>query len=370
MLIVLPPQKRAEADLAAAGRRGASVGEMRARFRGGRILRRTSPASHDSMSRASSHSAGNLTPVEEETDEEEGSGQVWMRGESRANPVATCRDHSRSAWLHFPHVELVFLFFAFEGAVASHAAVIRDGGCPEIFYTAVAALVSPALVVLTAELVLSCTHDSSWAPAFRYKTNATTIAFFMLSVLPLTCSSRPVVPSDRAMFSVSGVGLFKLLYPVLMFVTVWRTILVRVRPDVLLVFNVYADGDGSNGSRSFLSRFQTSWAEDYSLFSWADKGQWETAQTENRVVSREGDWFRIGFEPVFVDYTKSGTWFVLISLIEVSWQGPVGLHSPRACLYAVVVRDVLDLLPVFSLFVGTVSCTVHQCCYVYSLTVC
>ena len=38
---------------------------------------------------------------------------------------------------------------------------------------------------------------------------------------------------------------------------------------------------------------------------------------ENREASRQGDWFRIGFEPVFVDYTKHGTWFIVISLVEV-----------------------------------------------------
>lgn len=58
--------------------------------------------------------------------------------------------------------------------------------------------------------------------------------------------------------------------------------------------------------------------EDYSLFSWADKGQWETVQTPGRYVSRDGDWFRIGFEPIFVDFTKRGSWFIVISLLSVS----------------------------------------------------
>lgn len=34
-------------------------------------------------------------------------------------------------------------FFAFEGAVAAQAAAIRDSDCPEVFFAAVAALVSP-----------------------------------------------------------------------------------------------------------------------------------------------------------------------------------------------------------------------------------
>ena len=83
-------------------------------------------------------------------------------------------------------------------------------------------------------------------------------------------------------------------------------------------------------SGGFLSRFKTSWTKNYSLFSWADKGQWETVQMENREVSRQGDWFRIGFEPVFVDYTKRGTWFIMISLIEVGYV--VFVTAPRSAL--------------------------------------
>ena len=87
---------------------------------------------------------------------------------------------------------------------------------------------------------------------------------------------------------------------------------------------MYAEGSKTNSTvesilGGFLSRFKSSWTEDYSLFSWADKGKWETVQMADREVSREGDWFRIGFEPVFVDYTKRGTWFVVISLVEVSF---------------------------------------------------
>lgn len=58
------------------------------------------------------------------------------------NPVAECRGYSQSAWLHFPHIELMFLFFAFEGAVASELSVLREGGCPAVYFTAAAALVS------------------------------------------------------------------------------------------------------------------------------------------------------------------------------------------------------------------------------------
>lgn len=107
-----------------------------------------------------------------------------------------------------------------------------------------------------------------------------------------------------------------------MLVVVWRIIVVRVRPHVLLAFERYENDDASSptspdGRTSFVSKFQKGWKEDCSLFSWADKGQWEAIQGEHRPVSREDDWFRIGFEPVFVDYTKRGIWFIVISLVEV-----------------------------------------------------
>ncbi|CAM9192533.1 unnamed protein product, partial [Hapterophycus canaliculatus] len=252
-------KKRARDNLAAARRRAEPVGELQARFRGGNLIRRTTPevvtrspfASHSSHA---SQASGNLSPVGEEphtSDEEEGGGGLLtMRTDSQLDPVATCRQHSTSAWLHFPHVELVFLFFAFEGAVASFASVMRHSECPELFSTAAIAMV---------------------------------------------------------------------LYPLLMFVSVFRTLLVRVRPNTLLVFKPFDNDNGTvpNSRGGVLSRIKSSWVEDLSLFSWADKGQWETVQTPNRLVRRDGDWFRIGFEPVFVDFTKRGSWFIVISL--VSW---------------------------------------------------
>lgn len=76
-------------------------------------------------------------------DEERGnsSSLITMLGHRHQNPIEHCRENSRSAWLHFPHVELVFLFFAFEGAVASQVAVIQEAACLEIFIAALCTLV-------------------------------------------------------------------------------------------------------------------------------------------------------------------------------------------------------------------------------------
>lgn len=109
----------------------------------------------------------------------------------------------------------------------------------------------------------------------------------------------------------------KLLYPVLMFVMLWRTLQVRVRPNTLVIFRERPPGEAPAGGLGLLARFHTSLRDDSSLFSWADKGQWETVDTTDREVRREGNWFRIGFEPAFVDYTKRGVWFMIVNLVEV-----------------------------------------------------
>lgn len=74
-------------------------------------------------------------------DDEEG-GSLAASSKSRSDPIAECRDRSSSAWLHFPNIELLFLLFAFEGAVASTVGAIREGGCPLVSAVAVIVLVS------------------------------------------------------------------------------------------------------------------------------------------------------------------------------------------------------------------------------------
>lgn len=81
-------------------------------------------------------------------DQEKGAqegGQVITRSESHMNLVSDCRDRSQAAWLHFPHIELLFLVFAFEGAVASEVAALRDSRCPWVTIAAATTLVSPRL---------------------------------------------------------------------------------------------------------------------------------------------------------------------------------------------------------------------------------
>ena len=148
----MPQKKRAREKLEAARLSATPIGELQARFRGGRVLRRTTPELDGPSPFASqgSQTSPRLSPVEEvpeSSDEEEGRGRglVPMESERQLSPVATCREKSTSVWLHFPHVELVVLFFAFEGAVASFASAMRHSECPEIFYTALAAMVGATI---------------------------------------------------------------------------------------------------------------------------------------------------------------------------------------------------------------------------------
>lgn len=130
----------------------------------------------------------------------------------------------------------------------------------------------------------------------------------------------------------------QLLYPILMFVMVCRTIVLRVRPDALIAFEPTNDLDTPkdvllvDSKDSFFSRVKLSWKQSGSLIAWADAGQWVTVErsyTESRPeddwsqtsvdedARREGDRFRIGFEPLFVDFTKAGSWFMIYSLVQV-----------------------------------------------------
>lgn len=114
-----------------------------------------------------------------------------------------------------------------------------------------------------------------------------------------------------------------------MLVMVIRTFWVKIRPDTNLVFKTHPEDDENNGgnerskggllrsTRSFGANVHVSLKEKHSMFAWANKGQWESAKTPDGTSKRQRDWFRIGFEPIFVDFTKNGSWFVVYTLSEV-----------------------------------------------------
>eukprot|EP00752_Nemacystus_decipiens_P006426 g5789.t1 len=172
-------------------------------------------------------------------------------GKSDLEPVAKCRERSKSVWIHFPHVELVFLLYAVQGSLAAQLEVLRHGD-GVVFYVAAIALVA---------------------------------------------------------------------YPVFMVGMVCRVVISRVRPaGGGMTFAATKEDDyyATRGRRCrrFFSRVLKGLKEEQSMFAWANKGEWRTAPTDDMAELRLGDWFRIGFEPLFADFTQSGSWFAVYALLE------------------------------------------------------
>ncbi|CAB1104649.1 unnamed protein product [Ectocarpus sp. CCAP 1310/34] len=217
-------------------------------------LDRGSSAGRQSSDTVQSHSLrGPSTPFrgssdsgDLESNEGEG-GRTNARQRKSMGRVLECRQLSQSPWLHYPHLELIFLFFAFEGAVTSQVSALRSTSSSKLYYAALVTLV---------------------------------------------------------------------LYPVLMFAMVARTHRVRVRSDALIVFVSNENRVTWMGKKEFFSKLLAGSRKDFSLFAWADKGQWETVQTSDVNARRDADWFRIGFEPLFADFTQAGSWFILYTLME------------------------------------------------------
>ena len=115
---------------------------------------------------------------------------------------------------------------------------------------------------------------------------------------------------------------------------------VRVRSDALIVFNPKHDADdpAASSTRGIFSKVVSSLKKDHSLFTWADKGQWETVNATDEDIKREATWFQIGFEPLFADFTKAGSWFIVYTLVEASET------QARLLLYALVASIFLTTL--------------------------
>lgn len=152
-------QRQAKAEIAAAHRRDKPIRHISVRRWGGRQFLTDVDAKADG-STSTSHAliaprSGSLKialPQEgaencgaekdgDDGDDVEG-GKTMPRAGSRSRPIEEIRDSSSSIWLHFPHVELLFLLYAFEGAVGRQVSAIRDGDCPAVISLGLVYLVS------------------------------------------------------------------------------------------------------------------------------------------------------------------------------------------------------------------------------------
>ncbi|CAM9630710.1 unnamed protein product [Pylaiella littoralis] len=150
-----------------------------------------------------------------------------------------------SVWMYFPHVELLFLLLAYQGASAAEAQMISSGCFP--------------LVVM---------------------------------------------------------GLCALvLFPLLMLIYVNRIVWSRVRPSTSPL-RFEPDPDYNKGCFLFKACAGTckAWRTGTSMLAWADKGRWLSKNDEE--VDFDSRKFRIGFEPLFVDYTQKGTLYLTYLLFE------------------------------------------------------
>lgn len=109
---------------------------------------------------------------------------------------------------------------------------------------------------------------------------------------------------------------WQVLYPASIIIMVSRTIFLRIFSDSLVEFRYFPSG--YNHRNSWLSNIWKRFKEEGSLLSFANRGRWQTVETRNEARLREGNRFRLGIEPLFVDFTKWGTVFVVVSLLEVS----------------------------------------------------
>lgn len=133
------PKERAKMVLAEARRRGISVRSISCSFSTANQhrLHGAPPGPANSRGNIFDSSHGDLVSEEEGVPS---SPNVKTQQEMHAET----RGRSSSVWLYFPHIELIFLFFAFEGALAADLAALRENESSWVLFVASMALVSDA----------------------------------------------------------------------------------------------------------------------------------------------------------------------------------------------------------------------------------
>ena len=106
-----------------------------------------------------------------------------------------------------------------------------------------------------------------------------------------------------------------------MILFVSRSFMRKVHRNEDIVFKASSENDQNSdpSTRGFAAKVKIGLKKHHSMFFWANKGQWESVETSDTELKQERDWFRIGFEPIFVDFTKKGSWFIIYTLLEASY---------------------------------------------------
>ncbi|CAN0375480.1 unnamed protein product, partial [Hapterophycus canaliculatus] len=117
------------------------------------------------------------------------------------------------------------------------------------------------------------------------------------------------------------------VFPIIMIFYVGRIVWSRVKPtegpvtfEESLTARARRGGDVEGAPRkrcwciNLCQGFRDGWRNGESVFEWADKGAWRCREDEK--VDFEGRKFRIGFEPLFVDFTQTGAIYVTFLLFK------------------------------------------------------
>lgn len=101
-------------------------------------------AGHQKASTSGKSSVWHIKDTNEEHSSDQENGYVAMKRppQRRVDPITECRDMSGSVWLYFPHVELLFLLFAFKGVVAAQVVAVRNAQHSPLRIVATLVLVS------------------------------------------------------------------------------------------------------------------------------------------------------------------------------------------------------------------------------------
>ncbi|CAM9124958.1 unnamed protein product [Chrysoparadoxa australica] len=174
------------------------------------------------------------------------------------------RKRSSSIWTHYPHIELLFLLFAFEGATTSQA-----------------------------------------------------------SALGSSCGTLRVIGF-----------ILLLVFPVLMIVCTAKTLYTWIHGTKDLVYTPYPPRQGSCWRR-LCDALKGGWGSGNSMLSWFDKGHWEARPREGKLGVNVAS-FRVGFEPLFKDFTQGGAFYMVLLLMRFLALGLVAALVKNGQLASVI----------------------------------
>eukprot|EP00611_Tribonema_gayanum_P029942 TRINITY_DN817_c0_g1_i1.p1 TRINITY_DN817_c0_g1~~TRINITY_DN817_c0_g1_i1.p1 ORF type:complete len:819 (-),score=234.51 TRINITY_DN817_c0_g1_i1:628-3042(-) len=208
-----------------------------------------------------------IMPIRRATSSARGMASKRMFDAAVDTPVKHIRQRSTSLWLHFPHVELIFLLFAYEGAVAAQASMLSSP-CTSLVASSVVLLVLyPILLLLLAIRVIQALRVGTAVYIAHGASKPSGDAVTVLSMRQRCCS-----------------------------LVSWPLRAVRALATAL----------------------REAWHNGESIFVAGDKGHWEVPDTildEDARLERES--FMIGFEPVFRDFSAHGTYYIVVVLLRL-----------------------------------------------------